>query len=137
MDFGKILDQWEKSHGDIDPPETEREIFDLNDGQHRQKGLERKKLKTMKPQARLDLHGQTAEEAELLLDIFIRDSVRQGLSKVQIIHGKGNHTPAEPVLPRLVRRYIEQSPHCGEFGYAQGNEGGKGAVWVTLRQRSR
>ena len=91
----------------------------------------------MKPQAELDLHGLPVDEAEVSLEQFIRKSFEEGLVKVQIIHGKGNHSAEKPILPRLVRNYIEKSPLCGEFGYALGNEGGSGAVWVLLRQRSR
>ncbi len=138
MDFGKILDQWEKSHGSQkgEEDETNPELKRESSYMYRQKSLERKKLHSMKPQAEIDLHGQSTEAAETSLDVFIRESVRRGLVKVRIIHGKGNHTADEPVLPRLVRNYIEKSTLCGEFGYAQGSEGGKGAVWVALRQRS-
>ncbi len=138
MDFGKILDQWDELHGGsevetIEEPETEEESAE----DVRTAGTNRKKLRKMKPQAEVDLHGLTVEQAESVLDLFIRESFRDGLMKVQIIHGKGNHSTEQAVLPGIVRNYIEKSPQCGEFGYATGNEGGSGAVWVLLRQRSR
>lgn len=37
----------------------------------------------------LDLHGETREIARILIEEFIRDSIKMGEEKVKIIHGIG------------------------------------------------
>jgi DNA-nicking Smr family endonuclease len=152
MDFGDILNQWEGSRKTKSSPgnDTRRnEMEDLLDKYSRpgadkdlqesqtHPGEYRKELLRMKPEAELDLHGLTREDAEQALQGFIRESIQQGLKKVLIIHGKGHHSAERPVLMQLVRSFVEKHPACGESGYAKGNEGGKGAVWILLRYRSR
>lgn len=137
MDFGKILDQWEG----LQPEESKTDEYDERRDavvtESASPGMNRKKLRKMKPQAELDLHGLSVEQAEPVLDDFIRTSYSEGHKKIHIIHGKGLHSPEKPILPGMVRKYIEKSPQCGEFGYAQGSEGGSGVLWVLLRYRSR
>ena len=146
MDFGDILNQWEGSKpGDKDSADLEAMLdkYDRPDpGKDEQErpthpGEYRKKVLAMEPEAELDLHGFTKEDALGALNAFINESLRQRLKKVLIIHGKGHHSAQEPILARTVREAVEKHPSCGEFGYAKGNEGGKGAVWVILRYRSR
>jgi len=149
MDFGKILDQWENENPQKEPddPAARRKKMeslldkydsqsDDTEGRENRKqhhGVNRKKLLKMKPQAKVDLHGLTVEQAGTVLHGFINESLEQSLKKVLIIHGKGYHSTEKPVLVGFVRNYIEKNPHCGEFGYAKNNEGGTGAVWVILR----
>lgn len=104
------------------------------DDAHRQSPAERAaELRRLKPEAELDLHGLRAEQVAPALERFVSASRRQGLRKVLIIHGKGRHSQGEPVLQRLVREYLERSPHAGAFGPADRSLGGRGAVWVALR----
>ncbi len=93
----------------------------------------RRALRKMAPQARLDLHGMNAGEAEAAIRRFLADSRRQGLRKVLIIHGKGNHSSGEPVLGNTVRRVLERCSFAGEFGEPDRSLGGRGALWVILR----
>ena len=95
---------------------------------------EARRLADLRPEARLDLHGRTAAEAELALGIFLEDSSRRGLEKVLVITGKGNHSADGPVLGKTVRRFLEASPRAGRFGQAGKTEGGSGALWVILRR---
>ncbi len=90
-------------------------------------------LRRLAPEAEIDLHGLRAEQVTPALERFISTSRRQGLRKVLVIHGKGTHSRGEPVLQRLVREYLERSPHAGAFGPADRSLGGRGAVWVALR----
>lgn len=116
------------------PPETtgaDRE------GEPEQKILSRKRLRSMKPEASIDLHGLTGEEAAASLSAFLAESRKKGCRKVLVIHGKGLHSDGKAVLPRLVREILEKNPDAGEFGTAVSGEGGSGAVWVMIRQRSR
>ena len=149
MDFGKILESWEKQENPDRKKNNERNEMDhLLDRYHPGEGdsrddsvtnepehpsERRKRLLAMKPQASLDLHGSTAEEAVRLIRGFIEKSVSEGLRKVMIIHGKGHHSADGPVLSRVVADEVGNHPLAGENGLAAGREGGRGARWVVLR----
>jgi len=55
---------------------------------------------------------------------------------VLLIHGKGNHSPGQPVLERVVRNFLEKCPHTGAFGKADRAHGGRGATWVRIRPKN-
>ena len=93
----------------------------------------RKRLIKQTAQRTLDLHGFTAEEARAEVEAFLRESKKQGVKKVLIIHGKGYHSQGKPVLKQEVLKILERNPAAGEFGVAGRNEGGSGAVWVLLK----
>jgi DNA-nicking Smr family endonuclease len=149
MDFGEILERWEKSQQPQEKPQPrvdmgralERFPPGPGEGQARegpgkpQEGSERGP-RDAAPQAELDLHGMSALEAETAIDRFLRDARNRGLSKVLLIHGKGNHSPGEPVLQRVVRDYLEKCPFTGAFGRAERARGGGGATWVRIRNGS-
>lgn len=97
----------------------------------------RKEIKKLQPQAVLDLHGMTREQADTALDLFLLDSRRKGLRKVLIIHGKGRHSTEGAVLPKFVRECLEKNPGVGDVKIAESKYGGTGALSVMLRQRSR
>lgn len=145
MDFDKILSRWEKRKkqaGESDlgkwidqyPPQ-QKNIEEETEGVHRNAAAaeRRRRLRALKPQRQIDLHGFTASEAVKRADHFLQDSRRDGLRKVLIIHGKGKHSKREPVLARAIRTYIQRSPHAGEFGEPTQDYGGSGAIWVILR----
>lgn len=85
----------------------------------------------------IDLHGYTIEEASTRLLAFLRDSHAAGRRKILIIHGKGNHSKNGPGLGPMVRGMLEKCSFTGTFSYAGQKNGGRGATWVVLRQRSR
>jgi DNA-nicking Smr family endonuclease len=87
------------------------------------------------PQAELDLHGLSGLEAEQAIEAFVLEARDRGLSKVLLIHGKGNHSPGQPVLERVVRNFLEKCPYTGAFGKAERRLGGRGATWVMLRRK--
>jgi len=91
----------------------------------------------MEPQAVLDLHGFTADEAAREIDKFLTESFKAGLRKVIIVHGKGIHSSGEGVLSKLTEERVSKHPLAGENSLSKGPEGGSGARWVILRQRSR
>ena len=154
MDFGDILDKWEKQHtgsvkgtavqdGDsekkanlIDSWLKTNGIYD-KDSEDTDRQVEvhdkRRRLKNKKPEAELDIHGQTRDEAWLSLETFFAESRKNGLEKIQIIHGKGNHSIGEPVLKRTVMEFIEHCPYAGESGRGKASTGGEGATWVLLK----
>lgn len=166
-DFGKILDEWDRrSRRDFrrpsrpDPEDVEetgvrrdpaREALEramLAGADPSRKGEEspdpsprtRAEIEALPVEAVLDLHGLTADAAWEALSRFFRDASSRGLSKVLVIHGKGNHSAGEPVLKRTTLRFLETSSLAGRHGPAERRLGGSGAVWVLVRpaaQRSR
>ena len=142
MNFAEILDKWEKQtpenrvydkskSGDDASP-------DVSDFPEKQRSsAHRSKLLRKKPDASIDLHGLTSEEAWMALQNFFLESRRNGLEKIRIIHGKGNHwapdSLAAGILRDLSRRFIESCPFAGESGLSSAKEGGSGATWVILK----
>jgi DNA-nicking Smr family endonuclease len=151
MDFGDILDQWEKNTKKKPEEQGSNEVAKMmedwlvrNPVEAKEKSYceadlkqkkirERKLLLSMPHQAEIDLHGLTVAEAIHRLENFVIASKRQGLRKILVIHGKGNHSAGEPVLRREVRRFLETCPHTGQFGAPDNRSGGAGAVWILLK----
>ena len=102
----------------------------------REREAENRRLRDLRPQARLDLHGQSAENAEKSLEAFLEGASRAGLEKVLVVTGKGVHSKGEPVLGKTARRVLEASPFAGRFGTAEQQDGGSGALWVLIRKES-
>ena len=160
MDFGEILDEWERTERDRGESSGKRRAGSALDGQGgsraleawiaakgvddkdaeqeagaADRGLEARRLASLKPQATLDLHGMTVEQAEAAVASFIEGSARRGLEKVLVIHGKGLHSAGAPVLKKAAVRALEAQPLAGRFGPADRTEGGSGALWVLVRAR--
>ena len=157
MDFGEILNKWESGQG-RNPKKSainewlkDNEVYD-KDAQSEYKNSNtcaenrRRKMK-LRPDAVLDIHGLTSEEAWLLLDNFFQNAKENGYEKLRIIHGKGSHTAresqpdtvisaaqGEAVLRETVRKFIEQCKFAGESGYEKSINGGSGATWVLLKE---
>jgi len=130
MDFDDMMNRW-LDQNEVKPKEKDIEI-DISE-EVKQKARQRKRLLEMAPEEQLDLHSFTLEDARTMLDQFIRNCASRGVKKVLVIHGKGLHSENGGILQQEVRKYIEKSPLCGEFGYADKRGGGKGALWVILR----
>ena len=94
---------------------------------------ERKILRDMRHEAEIDLHGMTRDEAETALNVFFENSIRRGLKKILIIHGKGNHSGGGAVLAPFVRSYLEKHKRAGETGHPKNADGGTGSTWVILK----
>ncbi len=114
-------------------PDKDSEI-DQEEAQGRAGQEERDRLKALSPEASIDLHGKGVERAQEDLRLFLDDCLRRGYRKVLIVHGKGNHSEAEPVLKKTVLRFIERYPHAGRSGPADKGSGGSGATWLILRK---
>lgn len=124
------MELWLFCYGTIDKDKIAEEA------EERQNQNDRNYILNMKAQAKIDLHGLHQDEAEKALDVFITNSLRKGLKKIMIVHGKGNHTHGtDPVLGELVRKFIENDKRCGASGHPkQKSEGGSGATWVILKK---
>ena len=146
MDFGKILDQWDKQAGPVYDKDAESSYLTADFTDKRIfSASRRKRLLRKNPEAVIDLHGFTRDEAWKALSVFFDDAKNKGFEKVLVIHGKGNHygksngtgeiRSSEPgILKKLVRDFIEQCPFAGESGYSSGNAGGEGSSWVLLKE---
>ncbi|GHV60822.1 DNA mismatch repair protein MutS [Spirochaetia bacterium] len=96
-------------------------------------GEKRRRLLLRKPDAAIDLHGLTRDEAWIALDAFFDDAKRRGFLKLAIIHGKGNHSQGGAILKHTVREFIERCPFAGESGFGDAASGGSGTTWVLLK----
>jgi DNA-nicking Smr family endonuclease len=87
--------------------------------------------------ARLDLHGLTADAARERLADFLREKRTRGERCVLVIHGKGIHSDAGGVLRGEIAAWLSQGrarEHVAAFATARAEDGGEGAVYVALRR---
>ena len=85
-------------------------------------------------QAQLDLHNQRTEEARQMLGQFIRESHKNGLRCVRVVHGKGLGSPGKvSVLKPKVQSWLIQKNQVIAFVQATPLQGGAGALVVLLQ----
>ena len=75
----------------------------------------------------LDLRGQRADDAEMMLDSYLNDATLAGHSEVRIIHGLGTGA-----IRRMVRDILASHPLVKSFRAGGSDEGGDGASVVSL-----
>ncbi len=100
----------------------------------------------MEPEARLDLHGMTSENAHARLIGFIQSAHANGLRLVLVITGKGR-ADAEAIQPRRhgvlrhsLPHWLAAPPLAGrvlQVASAHQKHGGGGAFYVYLRRPTR
>lgn len=156
VDFGEILKLWEASgrpaadtarktrverKGSVSRLQSEwldrhgvPEGADAGFDDQPEPRLSRKEIEAMPIDASLDLHGMTTREAAVALAEFWRTAESMGCRKVLLVHGKGLHSSAEPVLEGFVKHWLETRASAGRSGHADAANGGKGATWVLLKQ---
>ncbi|MDP8225254.1 MAG: endonuclease MutS2 [Candidatus Lernaella stagnicola] len=76
---------------------------------------------------RLDLRGQTGDDAVIETERFLDQALRMRLGEVTIIHGHGTG-----VLKRLVRDYLRSCPYARSFRPGRRGEGSDGVTVVEL-----
>ena len=137
MDFGDILNRWNRSNEIVDKDrqsgQEEHGKAENRRGTSASGGEYRRRLRNKKPDAVIDIHGHTRDEAWEVMSSFFDNAGREGLEKILVIHGKGIHSQGEAVLKRTVKEFIERCPFAGESG--QDKTGGSGATWVLLKQK--
>jgi DNA mismatch repair protein MutS2 len=77
--------------------------------------------------ADLDLRGWRVEDAKIRIEEFLDKAVRDGLSSVRIIHGKGTGA-----LRQAARELLEGHPLAKSFAPEAPDRGGDGATVVDL-----
>ena len=89
-------------------------------------------------QKQIDLHGYRSDEAREALGAFIRESHRNGIRCVRVVHGKGLGSPGKaPVLKEKVHKWLVQKAEVVAFVQAQPAQGGAGALVVLLQPQNR
>ena len=87
-------------------------------------------------QDQLDLHGMRRDEAREMIVEFLRQAAVRGIRCVRIVHGKGlGSVNNEPVLKKLVHKWLVQRADVVAFCQAKPADGGSGAVVVLLKGR--
>ncbi|MBS1186519.1 MAG: mismatch repair protein MutS [Burkholderiaceae bacterium] len=87
-------------------------------------------------QDEFDLHGMRRDEARDALADFLREVTKRGLRCVRIIHGKGlGSVNKEPVLKKMVHKWLVQKDEVIAFCQAKAADGGSGALVVLLKGR--
>jgi DNA-nicking Smr family endonuclease len=101
------------------------------------RSAERLKRGQLRPEARLDLHGMTQEEAHRALERCLAAAQEKGKRTVLVITGKGSGE-RRGVLRDAVPRWLAEAPNRGRVlatAPAQPKDGGAGALYVLLRRR--
>lgn len=105
---------------------------------------ERLRKGTKEPEARIDLHGMTAERAHRVCLTFLGDAMSRGLRVVLVITGKGRRDEHDimrsgrGVLRESLPGWLRASPLGGSIvGIYQAHQkhGGAGAFYVYLKRR--
>ena len=89
-------------------------------------------------EARIDLHGMRAKQAQDSLSGFIARASAAGLRCVLVITGKGGAAGSEGVLYKSVPQWLEMPPLSSvilRVTRAKQKHGGQGALYVLLRRR--
>ena len=83
----------------------------------------------------LDLHGLILEDAELEIDHFFRESLKNNHKCIKIIHGRGLRSAKGPVLKDALVKILSKRyrKHIVAFVSARQCDGGLGALYVLLR----
>lgn len=91
-----------------------------------------KKLLREKPEVKLDLHGETAADAYILLENFLREQTELGRIHLEVVHGRGGHSAdGRAVLRGKTRKWLAG---CGAvLGFIEPQKN-PGAVQVLLRR---
>ena len=75
----------------------------------------------------LDVRGMRGDEALNAVQYFIDDAILVGMSRVRILHGKGNG-----ILRQLIRQYLSGIPNVTHYADEHVQFGGAGITVVDL-----
>ncbi|MDC3014777.1 Smr/MutS family protein [Candidatus Pelagibacter sp.] len=96
----------------------------------------------------LDLHGKTLDEANKIIENFIRRSYEDKVHKLIIVTGKGLHSSNEKdpyvskdlgilkySIPNFLNNNTELMKMISNIGEASINDGGSGAFYIFLKKK--
>ena len=90
--------------------------------------------RNMKPEVFFDIHGFTAEEANVEVDLFLDSCLENKICKASIIYGKGLHSESGiPVLKPLINAKLSTKDFISEYSSPSENFGGDGAIWIIFK----
>ena len=134
-EFAKILDSYDTKKKEKADVKTFEDIIKEKGDVPSKREYTVSQLRTMMPQATLDLHGKTQEEAEEAVSVFLKDCRAHKIRKISIITGKGLHSEGGVgVLRDVVSDMLEKDGGISEKSNAPLQYGGSGAFWVILKK---
>ena len=96
----------------------------------------------------LDLHGQTLDEANRIIENFIRKSYEDKVHKLIIVTGKGLHSNNEKdpyvskdlgilkhSIPNFLKNNVELMKLISNISEASIEDGGSGAFYIFLKKK--
>ncbi len=100
--------------------------------------MDRLRRGQLRPEARLDLHGMTQDEAHRALTGFVERSAARGARSILVITGKGRVSEGGGILRNQFPGWLNSPPIRPliiGFAEAQPRDGGGGAFYVLLRRK--
>ena len=123
------------------------EEFLSNDQKLPDKDNFQSKIKSKKTRA-LDLHGKTLDEANQIIENFIRKSYEDKVHKLIIVTGKGLHSNNEKApyvskdlgilkhsIPNFLKNNVELMELISNMSEASIEDGGSGAFYIFLKKK--
>ena len=96
----------------------------------------------------LDLHGKSLDEANKIIETFIRKSYEENVQKLIIVTGKGLHSDNEKnpyvskdlgilkySVPEFLKNNAELMKIISDIKNARINDGGSGAFYIFLKKK--
>ena len=123
------------------------EEFLSNDQKLPDKDNFQSKMKSKKTRS-LDLHGKTLDEANQIIENFIRKSYENKVHKLIIVTGKGLHSSNEKdpyvskdlgilkhSIPNFLKNNVELMELISNISEASIEDGGSGAFYIFLKKK--
>tara|TARA_B100000614_G_C14302343_1_gene392563 strand:+ start:217 stop:627 length:411 start_codon:yes stop_codon:yes gene_type:complete len=123
------------------------EEFLSNDQKLPDKDNFQSKIKSKKTRS-LDLHGKTLDEANQIIENFIRKSYEDKVHKLIIVTGKGLHSSNEKdpyvskdlgilkhSIPNFLKNNVELMELISNISEASIEDGGSGAFYIFLKKK--
>lgn len=128
--FERLLNKWYEKN-------NERDFTSLKTQKSEENQDERVKInevRLMTPEARLDLHGFTSSEAYIEAASFLKEQYYLGKKKVEIVTGKGLHSPdGRAVVRDSVMDAIHDADFIRESYSPRERYGGSGTIHIIFK----
>lgn len=128
--FERLLNKWYEKN-------TARDFTSLKTQKSEENQDERVKInevRLMSPEARLDLHGFTSSEAYVEAASFLKEQYYLGKKKVEIVTGKGLHSPdGRAVVRDSVMDAIRDADFIRESYSPRERYGGSGTIHIIFK----